>query len=244
MTSYTSHSGLRVDAASVTYDGMPFTYSLEVAPGECVGIVGPSGGGKSTLLEMIAGFVPLRSGDIRLAGQSISALPVEARPVSLMFQSHNLFPHLSVNDNVLLGIDPRLKRRPDDMARVEQALTDVELPGIGRRLPGELSGGQRQRVALARALLRERPILLLDEPLAALGPAQRQTMLTLLQQLAERHRLCVLLVSHQPQEIAPLCQRSIFIADGHVVWQGATQALSGDHLPPVVHDYLNGKVPV
>lgn len=240
MAENTMGRGLNVEAACVLYDGCPFTYSLDVAPGECIGIVGPSGGGKSTLLEAIAGFVPLDSGDILLNGRSIKAMPVEARPVSLMFQSHNLFPHLSVADNVLLGIDPRLKRRAADMQRVEAALRSVELVGVEKRLPGELSGGQRQRVALARALLRERPILLLDEPLAALGPAQRQTMLALLKQLAQQHQLCVLLVSHQPQEIAPLCPRCVFIAEGRVVWRGETHRLSEPGLPEIVKTYLQG----
>lgn len=233
-----SRAGLVLEGATTHYEGQPFSYSLRVKPGECLGVVGPSGGGKSTLLDIIAGFAPLSAGRVCVNGHDIGQQSVEARPVTLMFQSHNLFPHMSVADNVLLGIDPRLKRRPSDVTRVMQVIENVGLEAYSKRLPGQLSGGQRQRVALARALLRERPVLMLDEPLAALGPAQRQEMLALLGKLTDQHQLSVLLVSHQPNEIAPLCARSVFIANGHVAWQGATQAFKGDDVPTLVADYL------
>lgn len=231
-------AGLVLDDATTHYEGQPFSYSLRVKPGECLGVVGPSGGGKSTLLDIIAGFAPLSAGRVCVNGDDIGQQSVEARPVTLMFQSHNLFPHMSVVDNVLLGIDPRLKRRSSDVMRVMQALENVGLEAYSKRLPGQLSGGQRQRVVLARALLRERPVLMLDEPLAALGPAQRQEMLALLGKLIDQHRLSVLLVSHQPNEIAPLCVRSVFIANGHIAWQGATRAFQGHDVPEVVAEYL------
>lgn len=230
--------GLVLKEATTYYEGQPFRYSLAVRPGECLGVVGPSGGGKSTLLDIIAGFAPLAAGSVCVNGEDISRQSVEVRPVTLMFQSHNLFPHMSVADNVLLGIDPRLKRRRVERQRVEQVLEKVGLAAYGQRLPGQLSGGQRQRVALARALLRERPVLMLDEPLAALGPAQRQEMLTLLDELTQQHRLSVLLVSHQPNEIAPLCARSVFIADGQVAWQGATTDFQRADVPEQVAAYL------
>lgn len=233
--------GLVLDKATTYYEGQPFRYSLSVAPGECLGVVGPSGGGKSTLLDIIAGFVPLVEGSVQVNGQDIGQQSVEERPVTLMFQSHNLFPHMSVADNVLLGIDPRLKRRRADQSRVEQVLEKVGLVEYGKRLPGQLSGGQRQRVALARALLRERPVLMLDEPLAALGPAQRQDMLALLNDLTQQHQLSVLLVSHQPNEIAPLCARSVFIANGEVAWQGATTDFEQAEVPDQVAAYLGKK---
>lgn len=238
MSEEAKRQGLVLDRATTCYDGALFRYSLSVAPGECLGIVGPSGGGKSTLLDIVAGFAPLRSGRVEVNGESIRGMSVEARPVTLMFQSHNLFPHLSVADNVLLGIDPRLRRRLTDRAHVDEVLTKVGLDAYGNRLPGQLSGGQRQRVALARALLRERPILMLDEPLAALGPAQRQDMLALLDKLTRQHRLSVLLVSHQPHEIAPLCRRCAFIAEGKVAWEGETTSLREGHVPDSVAAYL------
>lgn len=230
--------GLVLDNATTYYEGQPFQYSLNVAPGECLGVVGPSGGGKSTLLDIIAGFAPLSEGHVQVNGQNIGQQSVEERPVTLMFQSHNLFPHMSVVDNVLLGIDPRLKRRRDDRDRVEQVLGKVGLATYGTRLPGQLSGGQRQRVALARALLRERPVLMLDEPLAALGPAHRQEMLALLGELTHQHQLSVLLVSHQPNEIEPLCSRSIFIANGRVAWECATKDFQQADMPEQVAAYL------
>lgn len=230
--------GLVLDNATTYYEGQPFRYTLAVKPGECLGVVGPSGGGKSTLLDIIAGFAPLSEGHVHVNGHDIGRQSVEARPVTLMFQSHNLFPHMNVADNVLLGIDPRLKRHRIHQTRVEHVLEKVGLAAYGKRLPGQLSGGQRQRVALARALLRERSVLLLDEPLAALGPAQRQEMLSLLDELTQQHQLSVLLVSHQPNEIAPLCARSVFIADGQVAWEGATVDFQRAEVPAQVADYL------
>lgn len=230
--------GLVLENATTYYQGQPFRYSLAVRPGECLGVVGPSGGGKSTLLDIVAGFAPLTAGSVCVNGEDISQQSVETRPVTLMFQSHNLFPHMNVADNVLLGIDPRLKRRHVDQERIAQVLNKVGLTAYGKRLPGQLSGGQRQRVALARALLRERPVLMLDEPLAALGPAQRQEMLTLLDELTRQHQLSVLLVSHQPNEIAPLCTRSVFIANGQVAWQGQTVDFQRKDLPEQVAAYL------
>ena len=131
-------------------------------------VMGPSGAGKSTLLEALAGFVPAE-GRMEWDGAPLSG-PPGARPVAMLFQDGNLFPHLSVRRNAGLGIRPDGRLGRADRARVDEALGRVGLSGMEDRLPAALSGGQRGRAALARALLMRRPLLLLDEPFAALGP--------------------------------------------------------------------------
>src|SRR5690606_13784007 len=124
------------------------------------------------------------------------------RPVSMVFQENNLFAHLSVEANVGLGRSPALKLAADDRRQVSEALARTGLSGKEKRLPAELSGGERQRVALSRALVRERPVLLLDEPFASLGPALRREMLDLVRDLQAERGMTILMVSHHPDDAA------------------------------------------
>src|SRR5690606_18181297 len=162
---------LIVDGIEYRYEGASFRFDLEVSRGEVLCVIGPSGAGKSTLLYLVAGFLAPVSGRIVIDGADVTALPPESRPVTTVFQEHNLFPHLTVFDNVALGVSPALNLDATARRRVGEALERVHLAGLDHRRPGELSGGQRQRVTLARALVRQRPVLLLDEPFTALGPA-------------------------------------------------------------------------
>ena len=174
-----------LELAEVTfrYEDLVMRFDLRVERGECVAVIGPSGAGKSTMLALIAGFEAPLSGRIRIEGSDVTSLPPARRPVTSLFQEHNLFPHLTAAENVGLGIDPGLRLDAAARARVSAALDHVGLTGFEARLPGQLSGGERQRVALARSLVRNRPLLLLDEPFAALGPAQRREMLDLVNAL-------------------------------------------------------------
>jgi thiamine transport system ATP-binding protein len=228
---------LEIEGLVFTYEDLVMRFDLAIEAGECVGIVGPSGAGKSTLLSLIGGFETPLAGSIRVDGRDITALPPAERPVTSLFQDFNLFPHLSVADNVGLGRDPGLRLDADDRAQVAWALGEVGLAGFEARLPGQLSGGERQRVALARSLIRHRPLLLLDEPFAALGPALRAEMLELVGRLRRAQGMTVLLVTHDPNEAAKIAARTAFVSDGRVVMLGPTADVLASPLP-VVRDYL------
>jgi len=228
---------LEIEGLGFTYEDLMMRFDLTVEAGECIGIVGPSGAGKSTLLSLIGGFEKPLSGTIRVDGEDITHLPPVARPVTTLFQDFNLFPHLSVAQNVGLGRDPGLKLDAADQEQVAWALRQVGLESFEARLPGQLSGGERQRVALARSLIRHRPLLLLDEPFAALGPALRVEMLELTDTLRKAQGLTVLLVTHDPNEAARIATRTAFIAAGEVVMVGPTrEVLASDR--PAIRDYL------
>jgi thiamine transport system ATP-binding protein len=208
---------LEIEGLAFTYEDLVMRFDLAVEAGECVGVVGPSGAGKSTLLALIGGFETPLAGSIKVAGEDIARLPPADRPVTTLFQDFNLFPHLSVADNVGLGRNPGLRLTPADRAQVAWALNEVGLAGFEARLPGQLSGGERQRVALARSLIRNRPLLLLDEPFAALGPALRAEMLELVDRLRRGQGMTVLLVTHDPNEAAKIANRTAFVSEGSVV---------------------------
>ena len=207
-----------LEAADLTLDYPDFyaCYTLKVPAGALCGLIGPSGGGKTTFLHAIAGFETPSGGVLRFAGRDLIGLPPAERPLSILFQDHNLFPNLTAAQNVGLGLDPRLRLRPDDRRAVEEALRRVGLEGLGQRRPVELSGGQRQRVALARALVRKRPLMLLDEPFGGLDPGLRQEMVALVDQLRRDRGLTVLISLHTPQDIGGTADLMAFIADGRV----------------------------
>jgi thiamine transport system ATP-binding protein len=218
-------SGVDLEAVAFRYEDMRMQFDLHVEDGECLAVIGPSGAGKSTLLALIAGFERADAGRIRIGGQDVTHQHPSVRPVTMLFQDHNLFAHLDVAANVGLGIHPGLRLTAGDRRRVDDALAQVGLAGFAERLPSQLSGGERQRVALARSLVRDRPVLLLDEPFAALGPALRREMLDLVRALQADRKLTVLLVSHQPEDALYAATRTAFVHDGHVLQVGATRAL-------------------
>ncbi|TKU19488.1 thiamine ABC transporter ATP-binding protein ThiQ [Citrobacter sp. wls827] len=207
------------------YHHLPMRFTLSVTHGEQVAILGPSGAGKSTLLNLIAGFLTPASGTMMIAGEDHTTTPPSRRPVSMLFQENNLFSHLSVQQNIGLGLNPGLKLNAPQREKMHHIARQMGLDNLLDRLPGELSGGQRQRVALARCLVREQPILLLDEPFSALDPALRQEMLTLVAEVCRDKQLTLLMVSHSVEDAARIATRSIVVADGRIAWQGKTDAL-------------------
>ena len=189
---------------------------LHVKPQSFSAVLGASGAGKSTLLSIIAGFEKLSAGKLWLDGTDMQDMSPADCPVSMVFQDHNVFGHLSVWDNVALGISPSLKLNADQSEQVDAALARVGLSQYAKRKPGSISGGERQRVALARVLVRKRKILLLDEPFAALDPGLRHDMLDLVSALKREHGLTVLMVTHQPEEAQRAADQIIFVAEGRV----------------------------
>lgn len=231
---------LHLDHLTLTQGGFSLTANWSVNPAEHVAVIGPSGAGKSTLLAAIAGFLPLTHGKILWQGRDLAGVPPGDRPVTILFQDQNLFPHLTVAQNLGLGLRPDLRLTSADRARVAEALERTGLQGLGPRRPGQLSGGQASRAALARALLRARPILLLDEPFAALGPALRAEMLALVRQVARDTGALILMVTHDPNDALALDGLTCFVADGIAHPPVATQALFAAP-PAALRDYLGPK---
>jgi len=208
---------LQLDDVALTQDGFTLSLSAKVERATRVAVLGPSGSGKSTLLSLIAGFSQPDLGRIFWDGADITDATVAARPISILFQDGNLFPHLNVFDNVALGLRPDLRLSADQRDRVAQSLTDVGLGDMGDRRPSTLSGGQQARVGLARMLLRDRPLALLDEPFAALDPGLRAEMLALLKSLSERRGLTLIMACHDLRDAERLCDRLWLLADGALV---------------------------
>jgi len=222
---------LRLIDVTWLYQHLPMRFTLSVQAGEQIAILGPSGAGKSTLLSLVAGFLTPASGQIFIDGADHSATPPSQRPVSMLFQENNLFTHLTVRQNIGLGLNPGLKLSAAQRDKLSTIAETMGLDSLLDRLPGQLSGGQRQRVALARCLVREQPVLLLDEPFSALDPALRQEMLALVQDVCRRRQLTLLMVSHSVEDAARIAARSLVIADGRIAWDGATDALLSGNSP-------------
>ncbi len=218
-------------------DEFRLTADWSLAPGERVALIGPSGAGKSTLLMALAGFFAPAQGRILWQGADLAQVAPGDRPLTILFQDQNLFPHLTLAQNLGLGLSPTLRLTPAQAAQIETALSRVGLAGMGARKPGQLSGGQQGRAALARALLRARPVLLLDEPFAALGPALKAEMLDLLEEVATATGAAVLMVTHDPNDAKRFADKTVLVADGRALAPQNTAALFANP-PQALRDYL------
>lgn len=217
--------------------GFHLRADFEVETGRKLAVIGPSGAGKSTLIGAIAGFHEMPQGRITWQGENITRVPPGKRPVAMLFQDGNLFPHLSVTQNVGLGLHPDLRLKPADTTTVNEAIARVGLDGMGARKPAALSGGQQSRAALARVLVQNKPLLLLDEPFAALGPALKAGMLDLVDRLVGETGATLLMVSHDPADARRIADQVILVVDGMAhAPQGTAELL--DNPPPALRDYL------
>ncbi|WP_170423827.1 thiamine ABC transporter ATP-binding protein [Ruegeria arenilitoris] len=228
---------LKLDRCVIENGSFTLSADIEIETCASVAIIGPSGAGKSTLLETIAGFRDLKQGQILWDGARISNLLPGQRPLAMLFQDGNLFPHLTAARNVALGLRPNGRLTTDEETQVLSALERVALPGLGDRRPAELSGGQQSRVALARVLVQRRALLLLDEPFAALGPALKAEMLDLVAGLVAETDTTLLMVSHDPQDARRIADQTILVADEMVHAPAQTETLF-DNPPPSLRAYL------
>lgn len=228
---------IEISDLAFTYEDLVMRFDLSVERGAVVAIIGPSGAGKSTLLALIGGFEEPLGGSVSIDGRDITGLSPAGRPVTTLFQDHNLFAHLTVVQNIGLGLHPGLRLTAEDRAAVAWALGEVGLTGFEDRLPGQLSGGERQRVAIARCILRKRPVLMLDEAFAALGPALRREMLSLVLALKARENLTVLMVTHDPADAAFAADITAFVSAGKIVSTGPTPEILAA-TDPAIRAYL------
>ncbi|AUI85210.1 thiamine ABC transporter, ATP-binding protein [Vibrio azureus] len=221
-----------------TYLQECFYFDLNIEKGQIVALMGPSGSGKSTVLALVAGFINPEQGDICVEGHSIVEREPYQRPCSMLFQEHNLFAHLTVRDNIALGLKPNLKLNEAEQKLIEEAAVQVGVADYLDRLPEHLSGGQRQRVALARCFVQPHPIWLLDEPFSALDPVLREEMLVLVKQLAVARDITVLMVTHHLSDARSIASHFALIAAGRVEACGAINEFTEHHSSPVVRSFV------
>lgn len=205
---------LVLDNVNLSLGSFTLTANFSFRSGARVAVMGPSGAGKSSLLLAIAGFIPPASGRVLMDGQDLTARDPAQRPVSMLFQDQNLFPHLTLLQNVVLGLTAGRSASAAQLAQAEVALAKVGLSGYAHHKPAQASGGQMGRTALARVLLQARPILLLDEPFAALDNDLRHQMLDLVVQVAVQTDATVLMVTHDDRDAARFSSHLIAVDNG------------------------------
>ena len=190
--------------------------NLQVHEGELLTLLGPSGCGKTTILRTIGGFIELTSGDITIDGRSIVAMPPEKRPTSMVFQSYNLWPHMTVQQNLEYGLKLRKVPAAERAKRVAEGLALVKMSGTESKYPGQMSGGQQQRIAIARSLLLEPSVLLLDEPFSALDAKIRMQMREELRKIQTDLNITVVFVTHDQEEAMMISDRIVVMSKGHI----------------------------
>lgn len=233
-----THAAICLDHVALSLGTADFAFDVEIASQKITAVTGASGSGKSTFLNLIAGFELPADGRVLFNGADATQLSPGERPVSLVFQDHNLFAHLDLATNIGLGIDPALRLKAADRAAITHALQRVGLGGFEHRKPQSLSGGEKQRAAFARALVRDKPVLLLDEPFAALDPGLRASMADLLLTLHRETGNTVLIVTHDPRDVERLADDVIFIDQGKIHLHGTKAAFLQDEKSEALQSFL------
>ena len=190
--------------------------NLDIRPGEFITLLGPSGCGKTTTLRMIAGFEDATSGQVMLDGENMVVVPPNKRPMSMVFQSYALFPHLSVRENVAYGLRLRKKSTEEIKEEVDIALAAMNLTAMADRAPSQLSGGQQQRVALARAMVVRPKVLLFDEPLSNLDAKLRVKMRVEIRRMQKRLGISSVYVTHDQSEAMAMSDRIVVMNSGRI----------------------------
>ena len=202
-----------------------FSIDLDVYEGELVTLLGPSGCGKTTLLRAIGGFHQIDEGEIRLDGTPIQNLPPEKRPTAMVFQSYNLWPHMTIYENMAFGLRLRKQSKQEIAQKVAHMLDVVKMPGCEKKYPAQLSGGQQQRIAIARALLLEPSVLLLDEPFSALDAKIRGQMREELKRIQQSLDITIVFVTHDQEEAMALSDRIAVMRQGDIEQVGTPASI-------------------
>lgn len=212
---------LRIENLRFKHPGQSegYDFSMTAERSTITAISGRSGSGKSTLLDLMAGFLLPDSGIISWDQKNLIPLPPDKRPVTTLFQSNNLFDHRNAIDNVVVGINPAIPKTGPDVDTARRTLDSVGLTDYYYKRVSKLSGGQQQRVAIARALIRQRGIVLLDEPFSALDQQTRDEMLTLVNGLATNQKYTVIMVTHDLSDAKAIADVHLEIIDGNLFIQ-------------------------
>ncbi|WNQ10279.1 sulfate ABC transporter ATP-binding protein [Paenibacillus aurantius] len=212
--------------------------SFQIESGKLIGLLGPSGGGKTTILRMLAGLEQPDSGEIRFHGRRVNEAPPQERGIGFVFQNYALFKHMSVYDNIAFGLTLRKKARKEIAARVEELIELTGLSGLGKRLPHQLSGGQRQRVAFARAIAPEPQLLLLDEPFAAIDAKVRKELRTWLKEMIDRVKITTIFVTHDQEEAVEVADEIMVINQGKLEQKGTPWEIYKEPQSPFVAAFI------
>ena len=230
---------LKIDDVAYEYHNECFHFDATISSGDIVALMGPSGAGKSTLLALIAGFIEPQQGHILVEGKDVVGKVPSRRPFAMLFQEHNLFAHLSVRQNIGLGLEPSLKLSAEQQQQVDKAAKQVGIAQYLDRLPEQLSGGQRQRVALARCFVQPHKVWLLAEPFSALDPVLRAEMLDLVKALATENNITVLMVTHHLSDAKAIASHFMFMANGVIADNGVIQALQSNHHSAMFREFIS-----
>ena len=207
---------IKLENISIKLDNFRTKFTVEINKGEWVGIIGQSGAGKSTFLNLIAGFAQPEVGSLLINNTEMRNLSASKRSISSLFQDNNLFPHLSVYQNIAIAIKPNLKLHENEKGKIFEIVEYLNLSSKIHSSIGTLSGGERQRVALGRVMSSDKKILLLDEPFSQLDPNLRIEMLELIKKIREKKKITIIMAIHTPAEAIDFVSRFLLIKEGEV----------------------------
>ena len=212
--------------------------NLDIYEGEIVTFLGPSGCGKTTILRTIGGFLDVTSGDITIDGQSIIGLPPEKRPTAMVFQSYNLWPHMTIYENLAFGLKLRKVPKAEINADIKKILALVSMSGCEKKYPNQMSGGQQQRIAIARALAMNPDVMLFDEPTSALDPEMVGEVLEIMKELAD-DGMTMVVVTHEMGFAREVATRVLFMDGGNIVEQNEPNEFFANPQHPRLKDFLS-----
>ena len=208
---------LKINKLKYKIEKASFEFDFELKSSQLVGVIGKSGSGKSTLFNLLSGFLKPKEGSIYFSNKNITNLKPFDRDISILFQDHNNFNHLTIFENIILGIDSDMKRTPNNFKLVRSIMKKVSLNIDLDKKVSNLSGGEQQRVSIARSLLRKKSILLLDEPFNSLDPGLRKILYEDIKTMSLSHKLITLISSHLIEELRNVTDKFLFIHQGKVV---------------------------